>query len=136
MILQTHILRYMFGDQELRMSMYEVGYSEAELKLKCKQARDNPLAGHGGDRSVGDAIKEARDNPLASHGERVEQGNNVTLGSRGNDTDYTLRRLARDNPELLDAIAVFAVLVSSARLKVTSCHLYLVVEKLTRCHFQ
>jgi hypothetical protein len=95
----------------------EVGYSEAELKIKCQQARDNPLAGHGGDRSVGDSIKEAKDNPLASHGERAEQGDNITLSKRGTDTTYTLRRLARDNPELLDAIERGELSVNAAAIQ-------------------
>jgi hypothetical protein len=81
-----------------------------------KQARDNPLAGHGGDRSVGDAIKEARDNPLASHGERVEQGSNATL-KQDRSNDYTLRRLARDKPELLDAVERGELSVNAAAIK-------------------
>jgi len=36
----------------------------------------------------------------------------------------------------VDAIEVIAVLVGSAESKVTSWHLGLVVEKVTRCHFQ
>jgi hypothetical protein len=75
---------------------------EAELKLKCKQARDNPLAKNGTNQhsDLADRALDAKDNPLAQH----RGGDNVTPSSRGNDTDYTLRRLARDNPELLDAI--------------------------------
>ena len=61
-----------------------------------------------------------KDNPLASHGERVEQGDNITLSKRGTDTTYTLRRLARDKPQLLDAVEVIAVLVVSALSKVSS----------------
>ena len=70
------------------------------------KARDNPLA------DVGPPTKEEKDNPTNS---RIE--------TYGGNTDYTLRRLARDNPELLDAIAVIAVMVGSAMSKVTSCHL-------------
>lgn len=79
----------------------EVGYSEAELKIKCKQARDNPLA------NVGPPTKEEKDN--------VDNVNIKTKG--GNDTDYTLRRLARDNPELLDAIERGELSVNSAAIK-------------------
>jgi hypothetical protein len=92
----------MFNDQELRISMYEVGYSEAELKIKCKQARDNPLAGHGTNQhsDVADKVLEARDNPLGQHA----GVGNTKSSSDGTTVDYTLRRLARDNPEMLDAI--------------------------------
>jgi hypothetical protein len=106
MSLQTHMLTCMFRDQELRISMYEVGYSEAELKLKCKQARDNPLAKNGTNQHLDltDRVLDARDNPLCEHGKADRGVDNVKPTKGGNDTDYTLRRLARDNPEMLDAI--------------------------------
>jgi hypothetical protein len=87
--------------------MYEVGYSEAELKLKCKQARDQA------DPESDDFIKQGTRTDL-------EHPDNVKKSQGGNDTDYTLRRLARDKPELLDAIAVIAVLVGFAAGKVSS----------------
>jgi hypothetical protein len=93
----------------------EVGYSEAELKLKCKQARDNPLAKNGTNQhsDLADRALDAKDNPLAQH----RGGDNVTPSSRGNDTDYTLRRLARDKPELLDAIERGELSVNAAAIK-------------------
>lgn len=59
-------------------------------------------------RAVQDAVSQARSNPLSNYGEigngRQSRGDNVTSTLRGNDQTYTLRRLARDNPELLDRV--------------------------------
>lgn len=91
----------------------EVGYSEAELKIKCKQARDNPLAGHGTNQHSDLKDKDARENPLCEHG-----GVGNTKSSKyGTTVDYTLRRLARDNPELLDAIERGELSVNAAAIQ-------------------
>jgi hypothetical protein len=64
----------------------EVGYSKVELAEKCAAARDNPLP------DVGPPTKEERANPT-----------NSRISTYGGNTDYTLRRLARDKQnELLD----------------------------------
>jgi hypothetical protein len=78
--------------------------------------------------TVGDAIKQARDNPLAEQEIGIEGGkpgpgrgnktdDNVNGFKGGNDTDYTLRRLARDKPELLDAIERGELSVNAAAIK-------------------
>jgi hypothetical protein len=58
-------------------------------------------------RAVQDAVKHARQNPLPAHG--VNQHNrgdyNIISIQQGTEQTYTLRRLARDNPELLDRVA-------------------------------
>ena len=49
-------------------------------------------------------IDQAKAQPLAAHGgDRTAQGDNVTL-SKGNSQTYLLRRIARDQPQLLDQI--------------------------------
>jgi hypothetical protein len=89
-------------------------YSEAELKIKCQQARKNPLADE-------DQTVKPR-NPSGRKGkDNVDNVNIKTKG--GNDTDYTLRRLARDKPELLDAIERGELSVNAALSKVSSCQL-------------
>ncbi len=62
------------------------------MDIKCQEARDNPSRSHGGDRksSIRKVVQAARDTI-------PDQGCNATL-KRGT-VDYTLRRLARDNPE-------------------------------------
>lgn len=47
----------------------------------------------------------------------ITSGNNVTTTTRGNDTDYTLRRLARDAPELLEPIERGELSVNAAAIK-------------------
>ena len=64
------------------------------------KARDNPLA------NVGPPTKEEKDNPTNS---RIE--------TYGGNTDYTLRRLARDKPELLDAIERGELSVNAAAIQ-------------------
>jgi hypothetical protein len=67
---------------------------------------DQPLPKHGGER-ISQAVEQAINSPLLIHGEGKpkHQGNNVTLSNiRGNDTTYTLRRLARDAPEILSKV--------------------------------
>ena len=54
-------------------------------------------------------IEQAKAQPLAEHRrptlqEAIAKGDNVTFTDRGNAASYLLRRIARDNPELLDQI--------------------------------
>ena len=58
--------------------------------------------------TIGDAVRDAKDNPLSNHGgdRKQDQADNVILNQDkyGNSKTYTLRRLARDAPELLPLI--------------------------------
>jgi hypothetical protein len=67
-------------------------------------------------RAVQDAVKHARQNPLPAHG--VNQHNrgdyNIISIQQGTEQTYTLRRLARDNPELLDRVASGELSANSA----------------------
>jgi hypothetical protein len=76
----------------------EVEIGLTELSAKIAEARAKPLAEHGGDRKSED------------------QGCNTTLKTRGT-VDYTLKRLARDAPELLDAIERRELTVNQAAIK-------------------
>ena len=78
----------------------EVGYSEAKLKLKCKQARDNPLADEKGGRP-----------------KKEDNLSNLQVTPPGNSNERVLRRLARDKPELLDAIERGELSVNAAAIK-------------------
>lgn len=72
-----------------------------EIKEKIAEAKANPLADHGGDR------KSAED-----------QVDNVNLKAKGgNDTEYTLRRLARDAPEMLAKIETGELSVNAAAIQ-------------------
>lgn len=53
---------------------------------------------------LGSVIEQARAQPLPNHGGARKQGDNVTLAERGNSVEYISRRLARDQPELLEAV--------------------------------
>lgn len=71
--------------------------------------------------TVGDAIKAAKEWPIPKHGgdrkSGQDQGDNVTLkASRGNETEYTLRRLARDAPAMLDKIESGELSVNAAAI--------------------
>ena len=59
--------------------------------------------------------------PLAKHGrptkEEAVKGNNITLNQRGTGTEYTLHRLARDAPELLDKIEAGELSVNAAAIQ-------------------
>ncbi|WP_436716392.1 hypothetical protein U8335_02265 [Roseiconus lacunae] len=69
-----------------------------------------PICIEGGSISQCIAVQEARENPAMGRGgdrskDTDKQGDNVTLKERGNSSEYTLRRLARDgHDELLDQI--------------------------------
>jgi hypothetical protein len=77
----------------------EVGYSEAELKIKIKQARDNPLAGKKGGRP-----------------KKEDNLSNLQVTSPGNSNERVLRRLARDKPEMLDRIESGELSVNAAAI--------------------
>lgn len=70
------------------------------IKQKVAEARERPIAG------AGPPTKTESDNP-----------NNVRVKQHGNDTDYTLRRLARDCPEMLDKIESGELSVNAAAVK-------------------
>ena len=55
---------------------------------------------------VKDAVRQARENPLRSEVGRPagENDSNGIISRGGNNQEYTLRRLARDNPALLDKV--------------------------------
>lgn len=56
--------------------------------------------------------------PRNPHGRKgKESDNNVIRLMQGNDTTYTLRRLARDSPDLVDAIAKGEMSVNQAAIK-------------------
>jgi hypothetical protein len=80
---------------------------------------DQPLPKHGGER-ISQAVEQAINSPLLIHGEGKpkHQGNNVTLSNiRGNDTTYTLRRLARDAPEILSKVQSGELTVNQAAIQ-------------------
>lgn len=70
----------------------------------------------------GTTIAEARANPAAAHGgdrksEAVNQVDIINLNQGGTSSDYTLRRLARDNrDDLLDAIEAGELSVNAAAI--------------------
>ena len=99
----------------------EVGYSKKELGLKIASAKADPLTKHGeigNGRSVADAIASAKADPLSHAGEHMATKSRGTIdtSTRGGNTDYTLRRLARDNPEMLDRIEAGELSVNAAAI--------------------
>jgi hypothetical protein len=65
-------------------------------------------------------VESARSNPLADVGPLTkEEKANGTIGTntRGGNTTYTLRRLARDAPEMLDKIESGELSVNAAAIK-------------------
>jgi hypothetical protein len=92
----------------------EVGYSKQELSLKIKAAKADPLAKNGTNQhsDIGDRIADARHDPLS----KPVGCNNITPSIRGTGTDYTLRRLARDCPEMLDKIEAGELSVNAAAI--------------------
>lgn len=73
---------------------------------------------------IGDVIAAAKASPLAEHGNQEGENNsrnknrdnNVISDRQGNDTTYTLRRLARDCPEMLDRIEAGELSVNAAAI--------------------
>lgn len=99
----------------------EVGYSKQELSLKIASAKADPLAEHGArgnGRSIADAVKDAKADPLSHAGEHMATKSRGTIdtSTRGGNTDYTLRRLARDCPEMLDRIEAGELSVNAAAI--------------------
>ncbi|NBW17216.1 MAG: hypothetical protein EBR82_55485 [Caulobacteraceae bacterium] len=80
-------------------------------------ARVNPLPSHGGDRrsSTQEAVEAARNNPLSVQVARMDQVCNASL--KYGTVEYTLRRLARDKPELLDKIEAGELSVNQAAIQ-------------------
>ena len=89
------------------------------IKAKVAEARAQPLPGVGAPEGNKNALKnkiaEARSDPLVEPGPK-NKGDNITFDSRGTGTDYTLRRLARDAPELLDKIEAGEMNVNQAAI--------------------
>lgn len=97
----------------------EVGYSKLELDQKIDAAKANPLADVGppigNKNAIKEKVTEAKANPLTD----VRTPNDVcnTNIVKGGTVDYTLRRLARDQPELLEEIRSGALSVNAAAIK-------------------
>jgi hypothetical protein len=76
------------------------------VKSKVGEARDKPLAGGPG-------------KPKGSKGgnqHTTANGRNSTKSEQDRSNTYTLRRLARDNPELLDAIELGELTINAAAI--------------------
>jgi hypothetical protein len=81
------------------------------IESECQAARANKLAGHGGTganryTAIKAECERARASALDGPKEGY-RGNNITsvdLPKRGTAKTYTLRRLARDRPDLLDRV--------------------------------
>jgi hypothetical protein len=112
-------LGYASAEQMIREG-YKLEPSQVELAVAWLRHNEPVQAIGIGD--VAAAIKAAREKPLAEHGKigngRKEEsrGDNITSTQRGTDTDYTLRRLARDKPELLDRIEAGELSVNAAAI--------------------
>jgi hypothetical protein len=88
-----------------------------DVAAAIKAAKEKPLPGHGGDRkTTQDAIESAKASPLGhNRDQRADQGRDSTLKQDRANT-YTLRRLARDAPELLDKIEAGEMNVNQAAI--------------------
>jgi hypothetical protein len=112
-------LGYASAEQMIREG-YELEPSQVEMAVAW--LRHNEPVQAIGIKDVAAAIKAARGKPLAEHGKigngRKEEsrGDNITSTQRGTDTTYTLRRLARDQPELLDKIEAGELSVNAAAI--------------------
>ncbi len=66
-------------------------------------------------------IATAKESPLATHGNQEGENNSRNRGSNatsvGRGSDYTLRRLARDCPEMLDRIESGELSVNAAAIQ-------------------
>lgn len=78
------------------------------------EAKAKPLAKHGVNQHL-DAESRTDDAKKKPPGERGG-GNNITSSIRGTGTEYTLRRLARDCPEMLDKIEAGEMSVNQAAI--------------------
>lgn len=99
------------SSEEMIREGYELDPAQVELAVAWLKANgiERPVA-------MSDIV------PLAKHG--VNQhcktqvgGDNVTSSKRGNHTEYALRRLARDCPEMLDKIEAGELSVNAAAIQ-------------------
>ena len=94
-----------------------------DVKSKVAAAKERPLAKHGGQEGNENAAKarvdEAKANPLPiprpGQKNEVDNINSVCMG--GTSADYTLRRLARDAPEMLDRVESGELTVNQAAIE-------------------
>lgn len=100
--------------EEMIRDGYELEPSKVELAVAWLRAN-----GTGEAVSMAEAVKAAKDNPLPKNGQigNGRSSNNVRPTQYGNDTEYTLRRLARDAPELLEPIERGELSVNAAAIK-------------------
>jgi len=95
-----------------------------DVAAAIKAAREKPLAKNGTNQhsDVGDAIASAKLNPISDQVgvDNINPSNvdniNKSKSKGGTDTTYTLRRLARDQPELLDKIEAGELSVNAAAI--------------------
>jgi hypothetical protein len=96
---------------------YELDPQQIDLAVAWLKINE-PGAAVGID-DIGKKVAEARTKPLPDVGPLTESekanGYNIT-NKRGTDTDYTLRRLARDCPEMLDKIEAGELTVNAAAI--------------------
>ncbi|AGA33761.1 hypothetical protein TVNIR_2101 [Thioalkalivibrio nitratireducens DSM 14787] len=78
---------------------------QADIATKVREAAENPLPAN--------PVAEGKAGP----GRGNKTGDNVTRLSRGNDQTYTLRRLARDNPELLGKVEAGELTANAAAIE-------------------
>jgi hypothetical protein len=106
--------------EEMIREGYELDPSQIELAVAWLK-HNQPGEAIGLD-AVKVQVAEARTNPLKQHGEigngRSEEcrGDNIT-STRGTGTDYTLRRLARDAPDMLDKVESGELSVNQAAIQ-------------------
>lgn len=102
--------------------MIQHGYEldPVEIELAVAWLKHNQPASEVGLGAVKLKITEAKANPLLNVGPPTkEEKANGTIGTnnRGGNTEYTLRRLARDAPELLDKIETGELTVNQAAIQ-------------------
>jgi hypothetical protein len=117
--------------EEAEVVYEELGYTSAEqmiregYKLEPSQVelavawlRHNEPVQAIGIKDVAAAVKAAKEKPLADVGPptKEERANGSIAINTGRGVDYTLRRLARDKPELLDKIEAGELSVNAAAI--------------------
>lgn len=109
---------------ESAADMIRNGYElePVEIELAVAWLRHNEPQAEVGLDAIKQKVAEAKNKPLPQIGEigngrDAESRGNIVTPTRGNDTDYTLRRLARDCPEMLDKIESGELSVNAAALK-------------------
>lgn len=90
-----------------------------EIDLAVAWLRHNEPQAAVGIEAIKAKVQEARvDAETVTQGTRTDlHPDNVRKSSGGNDTDYTLRRLARDAPEMLDKIEAGELSVNAAAIQ-------------------